>query len=293
MEITNNYNLPEPVFNAIKRDDHKGADYSASMLYKSPRMVQLGKRHEKEITKDAITMVWALLGTALHGVLEKGTTQNDLTEAYMEAEVAGKILSGASDLLVQIGEDEYKISDYRMTSVFTIIYQSSIVEWQKQLNTYAYLFRKYGFNVTQIEIVTFLRDWKKREAKFKPDYPQSQILILPIKLWSLEYQHKYIESRIKLFESFNDVPDHELPPCTDHERWKDPAKYAVMKKGAKKAARVLNSESEAAEYMANKGYGDKTHFIEHRPSEARKCEDYCDCNQFCNQYCMERDKLKG
>jgi hypothetical protein len=293
MKITNNHNLPEPIYNAIKKDDHKMGDYSASGLYKSPRMMQLTKRHDKEIVIDAQSRIWALLGTSVHAIIEKGTGTNQLSEAYMEVDILGKKLSGASDLLSQIGDNIYGIDDYKVTSAWSIVYGSSIIEWEKQLNTYAFLFGKYGFKVGRLQIVAILRDWQKSKSKYDREYPQSQIVTVPIRLWTPEEQEKYITDSVEKHESHKDTPDYELPLCTDYERWKDPEKFAVMKKGAKKAARVLSTKLEAETYMEDKGLADKTHFIETRESIARRCEDYCDCNQFCNQYCLERDMVKG
>jgi len=96
MIITNNQGLPRALVEAVKRDTHKGADYSASALTKSPRALWLERRHGDEITKDASEMVWALFGSAVHAVLERADNEHRLTEEYLTAEIAGKTLSATT-----------------------------------------------------------------------------------------------------------------------------------------------------------------------------------------------------
>jgi len=127
MKITNNNKLPEPIVKAIESHEHKGADYSASMLYKSPRMVQLGNRYKDKIEKDASDMIWSLFGTALHHIVEQGTGKNELSEQYMEVDIGGKKLSGSSDLLTK-NDTGYTITDYKTLSVWAIIYMGSMEE---------------------------------------------------------------------------------------------------------------------------------------------------------------------
>jgi hypothetical protein len=278
MKITNKHNLPEPVYNAVNNHDHKSGDYSASMLYKSPRQVHLAKRHYNEIEKDAVDMVWALFGTALHYVLEKGATKDSLTEEYMTADIHGKILSGSSDLLT-VTEKGYKVSDYKTVSAWSIIYMSSMEDWTKQLNTYAYLFHKNGVDISELEIVAFMRDWQKSKAKIDRKYPQCQVKAINIPLWSLEEQREYIESRVQMFESMKDIPDDELPECTREELWQSEDKYAVMKKGGKRAVKLYDNRDAAIQHATELPTG----FIQTRKGTVKRCE-YCDGRQFCNQY---------
>lgn len=67
--FTNKYNLPESFVNAVKVDNHvtKG-DISVTTLIDAPQIRQLKKRHR--ITEDVSDRVFALMGTAVHHVLE-------------------------------------------------------------------------------------------------------------------------------------------------------------------------------------------------------------------------------
>ena len=75
--------------------------------------------------------------------------------------------------------------------------------------------------------------------------------------------------------------DDDLPFCTDEERWQRPSKFAVGKKKTKRALRVLDSHEEAEDWMVTTGKGE---YIEERPGQAIRCENYCDVAPFCNQW---------
>jgi hypothetical protein len=285
MIITNKHSLPEAIIEAVRNHEHKGGTYSASMLSMSPRQVWLERRHDSEITVDVIERLWALEGTAMHKILEMGAGAHDLGEQFIEIEIfPGVTISGTAD--GYNGQDKV-IRDYKRTSVWTIVYMSRIKDWTAQLNTYGWLFRKIGFEVEHLQIIAFLRDWQKTKAKLDPNYPQVHAAVVNLPLWNEEMQLKYITSRVGLFEANKDVPDAELPTCTKEERWQDEDKYAVMKKGNKRAIRVFDSPTDAERLWKEKGEG---HYVDKRPGEPRKCADYCPAAPFCNQF---QDELKA
>jgi hypothetical protein len=281
MKITNNFKLPESLVRAVENHTHKGGDYSASQLGKSPREYWLNKRHHDKLTSDVSDNIWALFGTAVHYVLEKSATENQITEQYMSTEIEGKTFSGTSDCLEQ-NETGYTVIDYKTTSVWSIVYKDRIIEWEKQLNSYAYLFKESGFDITEIKVIAILRDWQKSKAKFDPNYPQSQVVEITIPVWETEAQKNYIAGCIRNTELFKDIPDNELPLCTDEELWKSPAKFAIMKDGRKSAVRVLDSNDDAVKYIEDKKLDEK-HSIVERKSKAKKCL-YCNCTAVCEQY---------
>jgi hypothetical protein len=277
MIITNNQGLPRALVEAVKRDTHKGADYSASALTKSPRALWLERRHGDEITKDASEMVWALFGTAVHAVLERADNEHRLTEEYLTAEIAGKTLSGTCDLY-----DDGIISDWKTTSVWSYIYldRARMDEYESQLNAYAYLFRKYGFAVDGLQIVMLFRDWQASKAKYDPSYPQSQVKVVPVELWDEMRQVNYLIKRITMYEGWSETPDDELPLCSADYRWAKTGKWAVMKEGRKSAIKLYDAEAEALNASAS----DSKLYVQERPGEQWKRCEYCNGRDFCNQY---------
>lgn len=270
--ITNKFNLPETFVNALKREGkHKKAYASATELLKSPRQFHLANRHAGETEEDVTDRIWMLLGTGLHYVLEKGEGKNDLVEQYLTADVMGEKISGFCDHY-----SNGTITDYKTTSVWSVIYKSSEESWEQQLNIYSYLYRMAGFEVDKLQIVAILRDWQKTKAKFDPNYPQIQVQTIELKLWSVEKQKQFIEDKIKSFKACEDAPDNDLPFCTEKERWYTGDKWAIKKKGLKRALKLYDS-AEAAENALQEGQE-----IEFRKGESKKC-DYCQASQFCNQ----------
>lgn len=275
MKITNKFGVPENFVRAVEFSDHKKADYSATELTDPPRLVHLINRHDAEIEVDVVDRIWLLLGKAVHYILEKSATINQLEESYITTKVCGRILSGTSDLY----EDE-EIDDYKVTSVWSFVFGDRIPKWEEQLNIYAYIFRSIGLKVNKINIDAILRDWSEMKAMKDKNYPQKPVRVININLWSEEAQKIYVESRIKTLIAFENTPDDDLPPCSDKERWQKVNKWAVMKENRKSAIRVFNNE-EDAKTLNNT---DPKFYIEFRPGEYTRCERYCLAKKFCSQY---------
>lgn len=277
MTITNNFGLPAAFHRTAIMQEHKSADYSATQLLRSPRHLWLQRRHDDQIEQDVSEMVWALLGTAVHGIIEKGEGESEFAETYLTARVANRTISGTADLYdMRTG----KISDWKTTSVYSIIYGSRNVEWEQQLNIYAWLFRQNGLEVNELEIVTILRDWQKSKAKFDATYPQAQVQVVKIPLWADSDAQIFVDIRVRDLEMYRDTEDDRLPYCSDEYRWKDKEKYAAMKQGRKSAVKLHDTSAQAETHVATIPGG----YVEHRSSTARRCEDYCMAAAFCNQH---------
>ena len=72
----------------------------------------------------------------------------------------------------------------------------------------------------------------------------------------------------------------ELPVCSAEQRWATEDRWALMKKNAKKALKLCQSEDEAKELL-EQGKGD---YIEFRAGEDKKCTEYCSCNKWCSYW---------
>ncbi len=281
MIITNKMNLPQTLVDAVTFDDHKRGDYSVTDLQKGAKQVWLTRRHDAEIEVDVSERLWALFGTAIHYVLDKGEDKNVLKEESLEADIGGIKLTGRADHFT--GK---VLSDWKFTSVWSIVYKSSYPDYERQLNCYAFLYGLAGFEVEKIQAVLLLKDWSKSKARADDNYPNVQIAVPQFELWTAVRQRDYIESRIHEFEKYKDVPDDLIPECDPEMRWAKPTKYAIMKIGRKSAVRVLDNELDAKDKLATL---DNKHSIQIRPGGDTKCEDYCDCNKFCSYYNKSKD----
>lgn len=280
MIITNEHGLPKAFVEMAKREYILAPnEYRVTSLLKGIREVMLIRRHHHEIKVDVADMVWLLFGTAVHGVLEhQKEGDNEIKEERLKIPVGDYILSGQFDLY---NADSKKITDYKTASVWKIIFEN-YEDWKKQLLIYAYMLCECGFPVERGEVIAFLKDHSKRDAKTKSSYPKLPVRRVRFKFTDQDFENikGWIYEKFKEIALVEQLPDDELPVCSPEERFNSGDKFAVMKKNRKRALRVLDSEDEAKEWMS-KNEGD---FIECRKGEDKKCIDYCFAKDFCSYY---------
>lgn len=294
MKYTNKHNLPEAVFKALCRDTYsKGAaDYSVTEILNPPQQVMLKRRYADELEEDVMDNVWSLLGKAAHHILEQHAPEDSLSEERLSIKVLDRVLSGQTDNL-----HDGVITDYKITSAFTLVYGSRLHEWEEQLNTYAYLFKRHGHTIKRLQIVAILRDWSEMKAKADINYPQTPIVMVHLNLWDEVKQEAFVTARIMNMICNEVLPDKELAPCLPEEMWEQPAKYAVMKKGRKTAVRVFDTTDEANNYILDNcpdnwkdGHSTDLYQVVTRPGVRTRCERYCPVASHCEQYRRYKDE---
>lgn len=298
MKLTNKYGLPEAIIRATKKRNEaysSRADRSVTQLISPPRIDILRKRHFREIEKDVSEEWFALLGSAVHQILEWGADDGDIVEERMFARVMGWTISGAID--VQREGDAYKIIDYKVCSTYTYTKDNGEAkkEWVEQQNLYALLVRvNKGIRVTNLSVCAIYRDWKAGEADRNPNYPQSPIKEIPIPVWTDEEQMEFLQSRVALHQKaeFLHDMDEELPECTEEDTWSRATAWSVKRTGAVRATKNFDNEDEAKEFLEQKGEG---YFIEKKMGIPARCEgNYCQVATWCSQYARMQDaKDKG
>ena len=281
MKLTNQFGLPEPFFRAVLNDKYSRghAHYSVTDLIRPPRITILSRRHWEEIEEDVSERIWALLGRAVHAILEAAEPDNALTEERLFAEVAGRTISGASDLF-----HDGVVSDYKVTSIWTRIFGSKLKDWTLQLNFYAFLFRQIGFPVQALKIICIYRDWTSTKATQDDRCPKMPVEVIQVPLWSFEEQEQEIQKRVELLKTLEAMSDDQLLPCTPEEMWEKPTAYAVMKPGRRAALRVYASQALAEGHAKN----NTGLFIQVRPGERTRCEKYCAVKRFCTEFAQYR-----
>ena len=290
MNITNNHNLPQSFVNFARNDKYsKGlSDISVTTLIDSPRVRLLREAKSSEMTSDAADMIWPLFGTAVHHILESASEDEGVTlEERLYATVNDWILSGAVDHQ-KIEGNCINITDYKVTSVWSVIHGK--IEWEQQLNCYAFLSQKNkGMKVKSLQICAILRDWNRREAERREDYPQAPVILVDIPLWPDTKRIDYIKERVAMHQDAQINYDlaQAFPSCSDEERWKRGEAWAVKKKGLKRAMRVFDNQEEAEVYAYDweKINNGKIAVVEHRAGEYVRCNgDYCGVANFCSQF---------
>lgn len=289
MKYTNKFNLPDTIVRAayVNNDKYNKGDVhrSVTQLIQPPRIDMLRKAHFVDMEKDISEEWWALFGSAVHHILEMGASTPTLVEERLACEIDGWKVSGMIDLQ-EITIDGLVLSDYKVTTAFALMQEEVKPEWINQLNLLAYLVHcnKPEFRIAALQIVAIVRDWQRTQAAMDAMYPVAPVVRLKVPLWSVKRQENYLRERVRLHRETEML--HEigvpLPYCSDEERWMRDSKWAVIKEGSKKAARVFFNEAEAKEHLKERKNGYK---VEFRPGKSVRCDgDYCGVAKWCEQW---------
>lgn len=278
MKITNKYGVPAPLLTLASREYYsKGASqYSATELIASPKIKRLREQYNEHIEQDVTDMLWQLLGSALHVVMERGVTPGWVMEERLFTEVNGVTISGQIDLQ-ELTRKGIVIADYKFTSAWAVM--NDKIEWEQQLNIYKWLAEKAGKKVCGLRICALIRDFSRHERR--EGYPASPIHMIDIPMWSHEKTQQYVEERLEMHRNAKVSQDlgEELQPCTPEDRWMSDTTYAVRREGRKTAIRVFKTIEEAKE-LAEKEKG----YVETRLGEPKRCSgNFCGVAEFCDQ----------
>jgi hypothetical protein len=270
VKLTNRLGLPEPIYNAVKNDVYTrgDADISVTQLLAPPRQVALIRAHEHEIEEDCSERIWSLCGQVIHGILERANTAA-IAERRLYLEIEGWKISGGMDAYYGHG----LLQDYKFVTAYKFKGGKVAIEYEQQLNCYAELLRGNGDDVKKLQIVGILRDWSKLEAERDPEYPQTQVIIVNVPMWSPEKARAFIKERVILHQQAR----LQLPTCTPDERWARPDVYAVMKEGRKTAVRLYDTEAEAENHARR----ENNLSVVKRPGVSIRCKHYCSVAKFC------------
>lgn len=322
MTWTNLFGLPEPMAAVIKNDLYSdkrdeatkawlkenpeavgSTHFSATTLTKPVRQVTIDRYNSQNYVNDVSSAVFRLTGQLFHHLFRDAAVRENIKKSLklepehrLFAHLPGlkAVVSGEPDLVSEDGV----VDDYKVTSVWAWK-DGAKLEWEQQLNVYAWLRRMNGLQTTKLRVVYILRDWSQREAKIKKDYPQAQVLTAEVPMWSAEMQERFVREQVsELMHASNQYESHGndsyVVECGPDQMWEKPSTYAVIKKGAGRATKVFKTvDDEGTEYspeqvqaMAEayaKSKGPEFE-VEHRPGERTRCEFYCSANQFCSQY---------
>jgi hypothetical protein len=335
--ITNKFNLPETLVKAVAYDTHRtNGTISVTTLIDGPQIRVLKAKYD--YTVDVMDGLYALLGTALHHILERSDVDYMKKQAFLmvsetlieksleyaqsspesapQLASAGKwlasiipvlfpeindryifertlqlelpgggILSGTFDLY-----DKHKkiLYDYKYCSVFSFMNPESKQKWVEQTNIYAYMLMMAGFEVKEIRIVAFFRDWSRHGIMKDRGYPPSQIQEIviavrpPEKTLALIYEHNELHMAADRGENVQ---------CDGKIRWAKADVYAVMASGRKNSVINMDNEAEALKYIDNNAYRYKDLYLQVRPGGSMRCENYCVVSKFCRQRAAELQRI--
>lgn len=196
-----------------------------------------------------VQQLYALHGSAVHTINEGFTDGNILSEERLTDDIT----SGKFDLYGQIiSYGDNTLGDYKITSSYKLmrvlgyykvdvptgeVYKTGlkkgqpktkkewrtdgvrhILDWAIQLNYYRILLEQRGFEVKDMKIQAFCRDFSLRIAAERNI--TSPLYIININRISDRWIKLYIETKAKRLKSA--LKDSKMPPvCSSKERWKD------------------------------------------------------------------------
>lgn len=299
-QFTNQHNLPQEVVAAITKDRYTtegeaASDESASTLVAPTQKIVLERRYKGVSGKlrvfDVIDEFWAFLGSIAHAVLEEAwhASMGSIVEKRLYMKVNNRVVSGKFDVYA---ESIAQIRDYKTCKVYKIM-KGDFSDWEKALNIYAQLLREAGLPVKEIKIIAMITDWKKGEAKYKAEYPDAPIKVIPIRLWEEKEALAYIKHRVNRIKEASLLSDAEIAkkfPCTNKERWKDLKDFAIIKNGVDddgRATKSCKTQEEAEQVIGEKGWHE-THRVVERWTPATRCIDWCAAAPTCHQWKEEQ-----
>ncbi len=225
MILTNDLNLPLPLFEAIKADPYSndGADVSVTGLLKPVQQWVLEKRHRESLEVDCADRLWATYGQMMDILLERAVKASKrLQERFdikcrLSTEVLGWKVSGEFDVL---DKDTLTLSDYKFVGSYAAkkALQGDKGDWEKQLNILRWLCSKNGTicpTPESLQIVLLLRDHtaKSEVEGLKP------VEVIDIPVMPLEEVGAWVEARVREFQQALELEDWQLPDCDDQEKW--------------------------------------------------------------------------
>lgn len=279
MRITNKMNLPAAFVNAVNVRRHNEPHcFSATTLNKGAKEIILTDRHFDEIEIDAADQVWAVLGTAVHSIMEAQKDENFHEEKFKVA-VGDSFVTGQVD---SYDMEHATIFDWKTASVWKIQF-ADFSDWRAQGMTYAWLLKKSGLDVKKCVFVAMLKDHSKIKAKTDASYPQLPVYRYEFDVTeeALAETEKRIIAKVAEIENAYKLGDDDIEPCSADERWADNEKWAVMKNGRKTAIKLFDNSADADAMAGEMG---NAYYVEHRPAISRKCGDYCACKEWCSFY---------
>lgn len=273
MNITNNLNLPQPIYLAVCGDTYSAgeSDISTTSLSLPSRIWALRKLHGEEITTDAADRIYSLLGQIGHSLAER-LANNDayVAEQRFYLDVDGVKIGGQIDLYDKQAKTLY---DYKLCS-YWVSKEGVKPEWTEQANVNMLLLKRNGLHVERATYIAIYRDWSKTKAGIG-DMPLQPVQQFTIETWPEEQTMSWIRGRIASHQGALAT----LPECSEEDRWAKAPVYAVHKTGRKSAVKLFDDEAGAQQLASTS----PELLVVKRQGESIRCKNYCDCRPFCQQ----------
>lgn len=258
---TNLTNVPLSlaVFLATDHYDYDPTAISATTLLRPVRQIVLPSRVPPEQAKtDVLQLVASRMGSAIHDSIEKAWVDGHYRQAmtklgypekvidkvvvnppqdvklppgsipvYMEQrfyrELDGRKVSGKVDFIA-----EGRLEDFKSTSTFTWQRETKDADYQLQGSIYRWL--APDIITEDYMVIQFIfTDWKAGFVKTQAGYPPRRVEPKKIPLLSLDDTEQFIRQKVAAVDAARQLPEAELPRCSDKELWREAPVYKYYK----------------------------------------------------------------
>ena len=282
---------------------------SATTLIKPIRQIVLGARVPEDMTPlELVNLVPSRMGSAIHDAIERSWKDNyqvaldslgypkrviekirinpkpeELTDGqipiYLEQrahkQVGKFLISGKYDF---IGDG--RVEDFKSTSTFTAMNNTNDEKYIWQGSIYRWL-NPQIITKDEMAIQFIFTDWSKAKAMQDPKYPQQRIQqrILPLK--SIQETDAFIKRKLGQIEQYWDVPEEQIPPCTDADLWRSEPVFKYYKNPEKRARSTKNFDNRhdaQLRYIEDGSVG----IVVEQPGQVTACK-YCPAFAVCSQ----------
>ena len=306
---TSSVPLSLAVFLATDNYDHEENTISATSLIKPLRQIVLSARVPEDMTPlDLVNLVPSRMGSAIHDAIERSWKDNyqvaldslgypkrviekirinpkpeELTDGqipiYLEQrahkQVGKFLISGKYDF---IGDG--RVEDFKSTSTFTAMNNTNDEKYIWQGSIYRWL-NPQIITKDEMAIQFIFTDWSKAKAMQDPKYPQQRIQqrILPLK--SIQETDAFIKRKLGQIEQYWDVPEEQIPLCTDADLWRSEPVFKYYKNPEKRARSTKNFDNRhdaQLRYIEDGSVG----IVVEQPGQVTACK-YCSAFAVCSQ----------
>jgi len=148
------------------------------------------------------------------------------------------VISGQYDFVVN-----GNLHDIKTTS--TYVWQSGCMDEKYILQGSIYRWLNPEIITDEFMDICFIfTDWQKNRYMSDPrNYPSSQIISRSFKLHSAAFVQSYVEDRVRTLIILQDVPEKDLPLCTDKELWRKPDTFKYYKNPQKQTKSTANFDN--------------------------------------------------
>jgi len=322
---TSSVPLSMAVFLATDNYDHNANTISATSLIKPLRQLILGGRVPQELSlPDLTSMIASRVGTAIHDGIERSWLNNykvamaalgypqkvidmvkinptkeelgyyakkgiEIIPVYLEQrstkQVGKYLVSGKFDFVGQ-----GRLEDFKTTGTYTAMHNTNDAKYILQGSIYRWL-NPTIITEDEMSIQFIFTDWSAMQARQNPNYPQHRFQQRRLKLMSIADTERFITKKLSDFDDLVDLPEGDLPLCTDDDLWRTEPVYKWYKNHsmetvatAVKSTKNFDTNLEARTHMMTIGKG--AGVVVTKPGQVNACKH---CPGFAA--CTQKDQL--